>query len=57
MFVRLRAQGGNEGERGERNDDVRFDKARDGVEDAFGAVGLLLAPERKTLGEVFVTKR
>ena len=30
-------------------DDVRFDKVRYGVEDAFCAAGLLLAPERETL--------
>jgi hypothetical protein len=39
---------------GETYDDVRFDEARDGVEDALGTVGLLLTPERKTLGKVFV---
>ena len=33
---------------------MRFDEARDGVEDPLGAVGLLLTPERKTLGKVFV---
>jgi hypothetical protein len=37
-------------------DDVRFDKVRNGVEDAFGAVRLLLAPERKTFGKIFVTR-
>jgi hypothetical protein len=37
-------------------DNVRFDKARDGVEDTFGAIRLLLAPERKTLGKIFVTR-
>jgi hypothetical protein len=37
-------------------DDVRFDKARNGVENAFGAVRLLFAPERKTLGKIFVTR-
>jgi hypothetical protein len=38
------------------HDDVCFDKARDGFEDALGAVGLFLAPEGEAFGEVLVTK-
>ena len=37
-------------------DDVRFEKVRDGVEDALCAAGLLLAPERETFGKVFVPR-
>ena len=35
-------------------DDVSFDKARDGIEDALCAAGLFLAPERETFRKVFV---
>ena len=38
------------------HDDMRFDEARDGFEDALRAIGLLLAPKRKTFGEVLVTR-
>lgn len=38
------------------HDDVRLDEARDGFEDALRTVGLFLAPERKTFGEVLVTR-
>jgi len=38
------------------HDDVCFDEARDGFEDALRAVGLLLAPKRKTFREVLVTR-
>jgi len=40
----------------ETNDDVRFDEARDGLEDALCAIGLLLAPQRETFGKVVVTR-
>jgi hypothetical protein len=52
---RINMYGSGKAEKG-TYDDVSFDKARDGVEDAFCAVGLLLAPEGETFRKVFVTK-
>jgi hypothetical protein len=43
-------------EGGRAHDDVRFDEARDGFEDALRTVGLLLAPKWEAFGEVLVTR-